>query len=328
MEKIGERMRVAARQALANGTVDEIIGWEKGDFWYDALPAFITDPARAESLIWSPFCVSNLSKYLVEELKTKNKVGVFLKGCDALAFNQLVQDRRIDRERVVIYGLPCPGMLDPEKVRVAGLNRGLLAVKRSGDDLVFLTAKGQEKIRGRQWDHAKCLLCRYPNPVAYDEMLGEEIRRDNPSRERFAAVAELEALTAEERAEYWAEQFSRCTRCHACRNVCPACSCETCIFDNPAADAASKARIDSEAQFYHITRAYHVAGRCVDCGECSRICPAGIPLHSINRKIIKDLDELYGPYEAGVDPAGVAPLGAYRLEDADPFDGHRKGGRS
>ncbi|URW87892.1 4Fe-4S dicluster domain-containing protein [Blautia wexlerae] len=28
---------------------------------------------------------------------------------------------------------------------------------------------------------------------------------------------------------------------------------------------------------FHIIRAFHVAGRCTDCGECDRVCPQGIP---------------------------------------------------
>ena len=327
METIEEKMRAVARQALASGEVDVIIGWEAGDLWHDAPPVFVTDPEKTGRLVWNPFCVSNLSKYLPEELKHGRKAGVFLKGCDARALNQLVQDRRVERERVKVYGLPCPGMLDPEKLRQDGLNRGLSSVTRRGEQLIFRTAQGEEARIDRRWDLDKCRQCRYPNPVTWDEMLGEVRNEAAPSAERFAEVERLEALGAEERAEYWEEQFSRCTRCHACRNVCPACSCATCIFDNPASAAASKARIASEAAFYHITRAYHVAGRCVDCGECSRVCPAGVPLQSIQRKIIKDIGELYGGHEAGTDAAGDAPLGVYRLDDADPFDGHRKGGK-
>ena len=51
-----------------------------------------------------------------------------------------------------------------------------------------------------------------------------------------------------------------------------------------------------EEKMFHIIRAFHVAGRCTDCGECSRVCPQGIPLHLFNRKFIKDIDELYGEF--------------------------------
>ena len=56
-------------------------------------------------------------------------------------------------------------------------------------------------------------------------------------------------------------------RCNACRNVCPACSCVKCVFDNPASGVAAKASADDfEENLFHIIRAFHVAGRCTDCG--------------------------------------------------------------
>ena len=72
------------------------------------------------------------------------------------------------------------------------------------------------------------------------------------------------------------------------------------MFDNPNTGVAAKADADDfEENMFHIIRAFHVAGRCTDCGECSRVCPQGIPLHLLNRKFIKDIDELYGDYQAG-----------------------------
>ena len=321
MEQIAKQVREIARQALASGTVQKILGWETGEFWYDASPVFITREQDADRLIWDAFCVANLSKYLIKELKTTAKIGVFLKGCDSLAFNQLLKDRQIDADQVVIYGLPCPGMIDPEKIKKAQLNQGLVAVQRSGDELTFVTAAGETKFSGRSFDYDKCLRCRYPNPVVYQQLLGEKIVREVVDQDRFTAVSELESLSAEERYDYWTKQFSKCLRCNACRNVCPACSCEKCVFDNSAAGISGKATVDSEEQFFHIIRAYHVAGRCIDCGECSRVCPAGIPLHKLNHKIIKDISELYGPYEAGVDEAAQSPLVMYTLSDTDSFGG-------
>ena len=91
------------------------------------------------------------------------------------------------------------------------------------------------------------------------------------------------------------------------------------MFDNDASGIASKANADSfEEKMYHIIRAFHVAGRCTDCGECSRVCPENIPLHLLNRKFIKDINELYGEYQAGEEIGNVSPLTRYTTEDCEP----------
>ncbi len=325
MEKISEKIRNTAKLALENGEVEKIIAWTKGDTYDDSYPVFITEADKGDSLVWDCFCVNNLSKYLIQQLKEYKKVGVFLKGCDSLGFNQLINDNRIDRDKVVIYGVSCPGMIDPEKIKKEGLNKGLISVKRSGDELIFIKSHGETKLSAEKFEYDKCLRCRYPNPVVYDELMTELVTREVDLLERFKEVEKLEALSNEERSVYWTNEFSKCIGCNACRNICPACSCEKCIFDNPTADISGKAKVDSEQQFYHIIRAYHVAGRCVDCGECSRVCPANIPLHLLNSKIMKDINQLYGEYDAGLDSSKEAPIGSYKMDDSDSFSAHGGG---
>ena len=134
-----------------------------------------------------------------------------------------------------------------------------------------------------------------------------EAERDHGLRDRFDMVEKLEAMTPDERFAFWRGELSKCIRCNACRNVCPACSCDKCVFDNPNTGVHNKAAADDfEENMFHIIRAFHVAGRCTDCGECTRVCPQGIPLHLLNRKFIKDIDELYGDYQAG-EEIGPAP---------------------
>ena len=76
---------------------------------------------------------------------------------------------------------------------------------------------------------------------------------------------------------------------------------------------------------FHVIRAFHVAGRCTDCGECSRVCPQSIPLHLLNRKFIKDINEFYGEYQAGAEAGSRAPLVNYTTEDLEPCDAVQKG---
>ena len=126
-------------------------------------------------------------------------------------------------------------------------------------------------------------------------------------------------MSANERFAFWKGQLSKCIRCNACRNVCPACSCTKCVFDNPNSGISAKANDDEfEEQLFHIIRAFHVSGRCTDCGECSRVCPQRIPLHLLNRKFIKDINEFYGEYQAGETAEGKTPLTEFTVQDIEP----------
>jgi ferredoxin len=90
----------------------------------------------------------------------------------------------------------------------------------------------------------------------------------------------------------------------------------------------NKAAADSfEEKMFHIVRAFHVAGRCTDCGECSRVCPQQIPLHLLNRKFIKDINTFYGEYQAGKEPDQRSPLTDFTERDPELAE-LRKGGRN
>ena len=68
---------------------------------------------------------------------------------------------------------------------------------------------------------------------------------------------------------------------------------------------------------FHATRAMHLAGRCIGCGECERVCPVDIPVAELARELGKVIKERYD-FEAG-DPDEEAPLlGQYRDADFDP----------
>ena len=171
----------------------------------------------------------------------------------------------------------------------------------------------------------RCENCKSRRHVVYDELLGDD--GEVLDSHRFDEVERLEAMTPDERYAFWQGELSRCIRCNACRNVCPACTCEKCVFDNPESGVENKAAANSfEEKLFHVIRAFHVAGRCTDCGECSRVCPQNIPLHLLNRKFISDINRLYGDYQAGETDNGRSPLVNFNKGDGEPCD-FDKGGR-
>lgn len=321
MQKITRDQLIAkASELLSNGTVSCVLGWCAGEFDYDVTPAvFKTAEELNEKFVFGDFCGANFSKYLVSKTgKVEGKMLVFLKPCDTYSFNQLLTEHRFDREKVYAVGIPCEGMADIGKVK-AICGEGISAIKSEGDNLVVTTLYDDEPvvIKTAEVLAERCINCKSKKHVAYDELMGEE--GDVIDSNRFDEVARLEAMTPDERFAFWQNELSRCIRCNACRDACPACTCEKCVFDNPNSGVENKSPANSfEEKLFHIIRAYHVAGRCTDCGECSRVCPQNIPLHLLNRKFIKDMNEFYGEYQAGEEVGMRAPLVNYTTEDLEP----------
>lgn len=326
MQKITSSMLIdKACELLANGTVDRVLGWANGEFAYDVTPAVFTSAEELENnFIFNDFCSANVSKYLVKETKKDNaKVLVFLKPCDTYSFNQLVTEHRIDRQKVYIVGIPCEGMADVEAVKKAA--DSIIKITADGDNLSIETLyDGTKTVSFADVIAERCRVCKSKKHVAYDELIGED--GEVLDSARFDEVEKLEKMNPDQRFEFWQNELSRCIRCNACRNVCPACTCEKCVFDNPDSGVENKAISDSfEEKMFHIIRAFHVAGRCTDCGECSRVCPQSIPLHLLNRKFIKDINSFYGDYQAGAEVGSRAPLVNYTLNDMEPSQALAKG---
>lgn len=305
---------------LADGTVSCVLGWKKGEFDYDITPAVFNDENELkESFVWNDFCGANFSKYLVSKTrKCEGKILVFLKPCDTYSFNQLLTEHRFDREKVYAVGIPCEGMVDIEKIKKV-TSDGISSIECNGDKISVTTLYDDEPVvvDTESVLAERCVNCKSKKHVAYDELLGED--GDVIDSDRFDEVAKIEAMTPDERFAFWQNELSKCIRCNACRDVCPACTCERCVFDNPNSGVENKSPANSfEEKMFHIIRAFHVAGRCTDCGECSRVCPQNIPLHLLNRKFIKDINEFYGDYQAGAEVGSRAPLVNYTTEDLEP----------
>ncbi len=313
-----------AKELLADGTVNRVIGWKRGEFVYDITPAVFTTAEEIDSeFVFDDFTQANVSKYLVKESRKEGKILAFLKPCDTYSFNQLVKEHRIIRENVYVVGIPGGPKLDIEKIKAKGIT-GILSVKNEDYTLKIETLYGEETMPFYEAISGKCADCKSKKHVVYDELIGED--GDVLESNRFDMVEKLENMTAQERYDFWRGELSKCIRCNACRNVCPACTCENCVFDNANSGISNKAAADSfEENMFHIIRAFHVAGRCTDCGECSRVCPQNIPLHLLNRKFIKDINSLYGEYQAGADTTSRAPLNDYKTDDCEPSIVHERG---
>lgn len=309
------------KELLESGEVNRVLGWKKGDLPYNPEPAFFNSAEELSEFVYDGFCGANLSKYMIAASALEGKTLVLLKPCDSYSFVQLMKEHRVDREKAYIIGVGCKGKLDIERIKAEGV-KGIESISGAEidsacDTLKIDTIYGEKTVSYKDAMLERCHVCKGKEHRIYDELMCESA--DTLDSDRFRGVEAIENMTPDQKFAFFKSELSKCIRCNACRNVCPACSCRKCVFDSNKFDSAQKANVDPfEEQMFHIIRAFHVAGRCTDCGECSRVCPQGIPLHLFNRKFIKDINEYYGEYQAGNNVEDETPLTDFTFDDLEP----------
>lgn len=307
-----DQLKVKVREALPD--LDRVIGWGQG---YDSIhgtPLFVKNKRDLERLIWNPLCVHNLTTYLTG---LKGKTGVVVKGCDSRSIVELLQEKLLERERLVIFGIPCSGVVDLTKIQRAIDINSVDSVSFSESEIKIVADGKESNLDIKEVSANKCLICQYPNPLVYDHLIGELREPEAPPEGLYADLDQFEAKALLERFDYWKEQMDRCIRCYACRNACPMCVCrDHCIAETRNPHWLTQETNIREKWMFQMVHALHLAGRCTECGECERACPMDIPVLHFKRKFNKEIKELFG-YEAGVDPEATPPLYTFQVEEAN-----------
>jgi len=303
-------LRAAVLQELPK--LDFVLGYARGFDPLHATPITVRNEKDAGRLIFDPTCVQNLATSLYA-LRGK-RIGLVVKGCDSRSVVELMQEKLVDRENLVIFGLPCDGVLDLAKVRTVVDIARVRGAEFTGGEVRLLLPEGEKVLPRRDVLADKCLRCRYPNPLVADHMIGEKIEPQG-AEDTYADLDGFEKLGMQERFDFWKRQMSRCIRCYACRNACPLCVCKhVCLADSRDPHWLTSEATLQEKWLFQVMHALHLAGRCTECGECQRSCPMGIPILLLKRKMNRELKEVFN-YEAGVDPEAVPPLHTFQMEE-------------
>lgn len=284
MSNATHQIREIAHKLLAEGTVKVVIGYTSvGDG--RRAPVFITKPEDCYRLVFDESCYVNLTSYLLKpEVKALGRPAIVSKGCDNRSINLLLAEKKLKREDLTIIGAECPGM-----------------------------------------DKTVCTWCDHHKPINFDHLVpadhapeGLEAPADN-SQSVLSAAAEIHNPQSSQQSwDYWMGEFSRCIRCYACRSVCPTCYCPQCLAEKNQPQGVDGTPVTRGNLAWQLIRAFHHAGRCVECGECERACPMDIPLLKF-RSSMQDLIRERFACEPGENPAAIGPLAQYSEGDKEDF---------
>lgn len=307
------KIQEIAKRLLEEGKVEMVIGFRQGAVPMMNQPFVATTPESANELVWDSHCALNLANYVTDR---KGSIGIVAKGCDSRNLVNHIIENKIKREQLYIIGVPCTGMADHRKV--AELAGGeILSVEETGAELTVSGKGFSKKIAKSEALQENCVTCAHRNPVIYDEMIDAPVV-EQTGGDPYASVRRIEAMTPDEKWNYFEELLAPCIRCYACRNACPLCYCPTCFVDESRPQWVGKGQDPIDVRTFHLLRAYHCAGRCTDCGACERACPMGIKIREFTKKLNKDCQELYG-WEAGLTLDQRPALDSFKPDDPQDF---------
>ena len=293
-----DALRKKAAELLSSGEVKVVIGYGWNRKKTRITPVFITRPEDAGRLVFNPLCVNNLSIYLTRKYKDIQAMGrpaIVAKGCDIKNIVVLITEAQLKREDVYIIGVACSGVVYRQNLWKGQLTEDIMPTK--------------------------CLNCDVRNPHVADFVAGEKVDftpPEEPVGMVYEKIKELDAMSPADRWKFWMDEFTRCIKCYACRQVCSLCYCERCITEKNMPQWIETSAHPRGNLAWNLIRAMHLAGRCTFCGECERACPANIKLNLVNQKLVLTVQEAFD-FRSGYDENVHPPMIVYSPDDRENF---------
>ena len=207
----------------------------------------------------------------------QDKVGIVAKPCDVRGIVNYVVENQLDRDKVYIIGIDCGGMVDDQGQPSPG-----------------------------------CGDCKVKRPLLFDRRVEDPDVADDGVAE--AGAGEGDSLA--ENLEKFRNEMSKCILCYSCRQACYGCYCPTCFMDRGTPNWQPVAPDMGAKTVYHLGRAMHLSGRCIECGACERVCASGVNVRYIIKAVTDFIDDTYG-FQTGMDTEVQPVMTTYKFDDKE-----------
>jgi ferredoxin len=213
-----------AKELLENKTVQVVIGYEAGPTGL-ARPSFITDPAKAESLIYDERCVQNLAVYLTKkEVRNFGKMAIVATLPVMRSIMMLISEEQVYGDNIVVLGISADGsLLDFADIQVMKgfIDKSDLANPAKYSELLAELNKLSPEEKFAYWQKElskciKCYACRQACPMCYCTRCTVEVNQPQwiPVQSNTHGSMEWHILRAMHLA-------GRCISCGECGRACP-----------------------------------------------------------------------------------------------------------
>jgi len=269
-------IRALCKKLFEEDKIDLVFAYTDGDLGDDALIPFIARSADdADKIKWGDRCWQNLAPYLHGR---DERVAIVAKACDARAVVQFIIENQLEREKVYIIGVDCPGMVDGDGAARPGCGECTIRIAPVCDARIEDDSepKGEPKGDGSYGSkfHEPYEPSPFGSPFGSSPLIG--------SLDKFK------------------EEIDKCILCYSCRQACYGCYCKTCFIQRDMPDW-QPVEIDAGTKMaFHLGRAMHLAGRCVECGACESACASDVNVRYIIKEATDFIKQTYD-FSTGMD---------------------------
>ena len=213
-----------AKELLDNKIVNVVIGYESGPTGL-ARPAFMTDAAGAERLIYDDRCVQNLAVYLTKpEVKKMGKMAIVANLPVMRSIMMLISEQQVSEDSLVVLGIAADGsLLDIADIQIMQgiIEKADLSNPDKYKTLIAELNKLSPEERFNYWQKElskciKCYACRQACPMCYCTRCSVEVNQPQwiPVQANTHGNMEWHILRAMHLA-------GRCISCGECGRACP-----------------------------------------------------------------------------------------------------------